>query len=291
MQNGEQVNCRKGFCVGRLPIFCFALTMLVAAGCDASGADRAAIELAAVPPATPKTEPPSELLEIAKIRRDVYAATDIASINELLVEGYPRSLEELQSDFEANAGGVWCWGASYALQLTLKQRGYQSYTLSYGFPQEGLLTHAVTLVNIGGEFYLQDATLNYDYAIPFFDLVRELASGRAPAVNVQGGLRDVHVLEVGKDASWAVTPGADCVRSEARDGVLVCRSEANLTLFNERYMSRDGQATLDKLGALGRPRELAFLMLYPYEIFDGTGTYGKEHPLIRKMTQIIGMQP
>lgn len=277
--------------MGRLPTFCFALTMLVAAGCDASGADRSATEVVAVQPAAPKTEPPSELLEIAKIRRDVYEATDIAATNELLVEGYPRSLEELQSDFKANVGGVWCWGASYALQLTLKQRGYQSYTLSYGFPEEGLLTHAVTLVNLDGEFYLQDATLNYDYSIPFFDVVKELAADRVPAVNLQGGLRDVHVFEVSKNASWAVTPGADCVRSEARDGVLVCRSEANLTLFNDRYMSRDGQATLDKLKTLGHPRELAFLMLYPYEIFDGSGTYGKEHPLIRKMTQIIGVQP
>lgn len=271
----------------RLSVFCAAL-ILMTAGCDAPRNDPQATPPAMIPPmSSPLPEVPSALAEIARIRTDVYATADLGSTDDLLIEAYPRSLEEMRTDFESNAGGTWCWGASYALQLTLKKSGYQSYILSYGFPEEGLLTHAVTLVSIDGILYLQDPYLNYDYSMPFFDVVHELANGRIPAANVQGGLRDVHVSEAARNVSWAVAPGSQCVASDARDRVLVCRSEANLTLFNERYMSQDGQATLDRLEAYGRIRELPFLLLFPYEIFDGSGTYGKEHPIIRKMMQTI----
>jgi hypothetical protein len=228
--------------------------------------------------------------EVAAVRRDIYALADVAATDDLLVTDYPRSLAEVRADVEANKGGLWCWGAAYTLQLSLKEAGYETYTLSYGFPDEGLLTHAVTLVRIDGELYLQDPYLNLDYPIPFFQIVERLARGETPSARVDGGLRDVLVHDAGVGRSWAVPSGSDCKPSESRGGVMLCRAEANFTLFNERYMSTDGGPTLDLLEKYGHPRDVSFLLLYPFQVFDGSGTYKEEHPIIRRMQKIIAAQ-
>lgn len=206
--------------------------------------------------------------KIAEIRQSIYEQTDLSS-GWRLIEAYPRAASELLAIYKANAGGVWCSGAAYTLQQAYSDAGYEAWVLSYGFQgsQSPLLTHATTLVRVGDTIYLQDAYLNFDYPVPFFEVLDQLRAGVAPKPRVSPGDRDVLVLPARMSKSWAVAPGSPC------DGLaegFVCRSPANLTLLLQRYMTMDpmGVATLDRLEELGFPRDLNYLLLFPFAIFD-----------------------
>lgn len=205
--------------------------------------------------------------KVAEIRQRIYEQTDLAAGGWRLIEAYPRSTQELLAIYKANTGGVFCGGTAYTLQQAYSDAGYEAWILYYGF-QLPLLTHSTTLVRVGDTIYLQDAYLNFDYPVPFFEVLDQLRAGVVPKPRVSPGDRDVLVLSK-KDISrsWAVAPGSPC--AELAEGY-VCRTPANLTLLLQRYMTTDpiGVATLDRLEELGLPRDVNYLLLLPFAIFD-----------------------
>lgn len=229
---------------------------------------------------------PDVQAEVASLRQRVYALADLAATDDLLAPAYPRTLDDLTQTFEANEGAVWCWGAAYTLLRTYAQMGYETYVLSFGVQGPDLVTHAVTLVRVGDELYIQDPYLNLDYAVPLYEVVEQLARGTPPPPRVSAGLRDVHVNAGSVSASWAVADDADCSPMQSRPGVVLCRSEANYTLFERRLVPTTGLATLDRLESMGYPRDFSYLLLQPYEIFDGVNTVGVGHPIIDRILEI-----
>jgi hypothetical protein len=265
--------------------FCIALALFIAA-CDAQTTGSSAIPEALTHTSVTADDAENQK-EVAAIRNDVYRLADVAAVASLEVELHPRGYSELRELFEANKAAVWCSGAAYALQQAYQDAGYKSWTFHYGLYDDNMLNHVATLVRVGDEIYFQDAYLNFDYPEPFFEVLEQIAKGEVPTARVQGGLRDVHVPEELVASSWAVAPGSSCSVA-GTEGVTICRSEANLTLFAKRYMtSAAGVSTLDHLERLGYHRDTSSLLLFPHAVYDGKRyTEDLNHPILRRAAEI-----
>jgi hypothetical protein len=71
-------------------------------------------------------------------------------------------LEECISRMESNTGGVWCHGVSLLLTRIYTAADIPSYVHNYGLP-DPLYCHAVNLVEVDGDLYMQDAYFNVEY--------------------------------------------------------------------------------------------------------------------------------
>lgn len=231
--------------------------------------------------------------EVAEIRRKIFALTDLAGNQERLFEPYPRTLEELVEIYSRNEGGVWCAGAAYTLQQAYQEAGYESWVLSYGFIEEpGYLTHASTLVRVGDEIYLQDAYLNFDYPVPLDEVIASLVARQPITPRMDTAERDVLIADNRLDDTWAVSDLSKCSEPAASDGVRVCRSEVDLELFIGQYMTHMSH-NYDMFESLGLPRDVSYLLLFPYGIFDGVSYFENpdQSPLFTEIMEDIRPEP
>lgn len=218
---------------------------------------------------------------VEKIREWVYRNTDVAGTAGTLLryDAHPLHLKSLDEMFQLhfdNIGGHWCAGIAFMLHRLYEALGYKSYVYHYG-DQKGL-THSVTLVAVGDKIYIQDAFLNYTYVdpdgnpMPLYEILSNLTNGKEAVV--KDGLpmsRDVHLanrpqtdtLLTGAYPLDGLDPNT-CTAVERKH--LVCRAKTTLASFIRSYSELEG--AYDFLTSHGLPRNLQYLLLFPFAVFS-----------------------
>jgi len=220
------------------------------------------------------------LLELSRIREWIYAEIDVAASSDYLIDfHWQATAEEMLHAFRTDQGGVWCAGAAQLLHAVYRELGYESYVLHYGIL--GALTHAVVIVRVGGEFYVQDPYLNYAFSQPLSQIIEQLVIGKLPAM-VEGAphFRDVHQrpgVRISHPRGWTVDPehpDSQCrLRPDGR--AAVCRAVHSPDLFLSQYpLSSEGYkyfVSLDRAAEFGLPRDIRSLLMFPYGLFGPQG--------------------
>jgi hypothetical protein len=67
--------------------------------------------------------------------------------------------------FEPSIGGGYCGATATFLARTLRSQGFETFTIDFGLRDDDL-THVTTIVAVGNEFYLMDATFGGYFARP-----------------------------------------------------------------------------------------------------------------------------
>lgn len=67
--------------------------------------------------------------------------------------------------YEPSIGGGYCSATAVFLAGTLRSEGFETFTIDFGL-RDGDLTHVTTIVAVGDEFYMMDATFGAYFAIP-----------------------------------------------------------------------------------------------------------------------------
>jgi len=204
------------------------------------------------------------------LREALFVRIIVANTADVLIElPWNGSLDDILRSFEAEEGGVWCAGAAFVLYKAFIERGFDAYIYFYGFP--GGFTHVTTLVRIGDDLHLHDAYLNFAYANPFFDLLREAADGQPPDPIIgQARRRPVLAAAVNTLGWFREGEGASPWR-ESRPGFRIYSAEMSLPTLHEKYLEQDLREALDRVEAEGLPRDLSSLLLYPFGLTGRDG--------------------
>ena len=94
--------------------------------------------------------------------------------------------------FKNDIGGVLCADTAHLFNRQLESLGYKSMVYSFG--DETVWTHAVVLVNLQGDWFLQDPFFNVYSNIPISDLANEILMGNLDKI-IAGNVslkRDYH---------------------------------------------------------------------------------------------------
>jgi len=229
----------------------------------------------------PSFESLSVFEKISRIREWTYRRTAVSATRDhLLDDKYPTndlSASELLRLFDANVGGCWCGGVATTLRKVYEELGFPAYTVDYGQP--GLLTHVITLVLVDKELHAQDAYLNCEYThagrpIPFLRVLERLRNGEAVDVDNRAPLtrRPVHLPSLRTvDTSWmskgqGITSG-DC--HVLADNHYVCLARQSVESFERNYF--EVPLAYDFLESRGYPRDLSYLLLFPFAVHDPSG--------------------
>lgn len=204
-----------------------------------------------------------------QIRERIVPQISLAANNTHLLEVTTMSLEEAFDCFNKNKGGVWCGGAAHILTKTYLAQGFPAITLSYGFLQEGLLTHAVTVVKTKDGWFIQDPYFNLYFTDPFPKLISKLLKGEVPTFIATDAHRTVHFEEI------QIDPLLLCYKSDKReskifkidDNHFIGTFSLDLDLFVLNYYKI--KKTFASLKCKNIPENICFLLLYPYYVFDG----------------------
>jgi hypothetical protein len=217
------------------------------------------------------------LLELSRIREWIYAEIDVAASSDYLIDfHWQATAEEMLHAFRTDQGGVLCAGAAQLLHAVYRDLGHESYVLHYGIL--GGLTHAVVIVRVGGEFYVQDPYFNYAFSQPLSQIIEQLVIGKLPAM-VEGApqFRDVHRRPDGgiwPPGAWAIDPEHPDSQCRLRpDGREVCRAVHSPDMFVSRFpiFFANYFVTLDRAAEFGLPRDIRSLLMFPYGLFGPQG--------------------
>jgi hypothetical protein len=208
--------------------------------------------------------------KLSELREEMFERILIANKAAYLVElPWGASLEDILRTFEAEEGGVWCAGAAFVLFKAYVERGLDAYSYFYGFP--GGFTHVTTLVRIRDDLYLHDAYLNFAYAEPFFDLLREVADGRPPRAVIGRARRRPVLAAAVNTLGWFREGEGSSPWRDSRPGFRIYSAEMSLPTLHEKYREPDLGEALDRVEAEGLPRDLTSLLLYPFGLTGSEG--------------------
>ena len=224
-----------------------------------------AAALASLSPA----ERADDLQAVRALRRYLYRRLPLASNGDYWITDPPvREAATLQSAlklFETADRGVWCQAAAVLLARLYEAAGYRAWVTSFGDP--ATLTHTVTLVEVDGVIYLQDAYFNLDYVgpggrpLPYFDALQRLAARRPLRVRQDLDFR-LGIFPDPRVAREWTPPGLHgdivCVNKAAPYLCNVALTEAR---FSEVFYIRDKVKAF--LRAQGEPETFDYLMLHP----------------------------
>jgi hypothetical protein len=138
-----------------------------------------------------------------------------ASARTLADDGlYSRDIDDVYRIFQSDAGGVFCWGAAWALMRVYEAFGFDSWMYAFGTVQPNpVTTHTVTLVRVGHDVLVQDPYVNYVLVGPrknpldVRDAIRLAATDRAGSIKRKelpvAASRDVLYDQESYDASVA----------------------------------------------------------------------------------------
>ena len=214
----------------------------------------------------------TDLKKAGRIRFEVYREIDVAADKYFLIDlDWHASSQEILSQFRNDSGGVWCSGAAQTLATVYSEMGLRAYILSYGFIDH--FTHAVVLVQIGDEFFIQDPYLNYQFDLPLRDIIRLIAKGTLPPYR-QGPTfyRDVHLRPGNEVVSWAVDrkePTASC--ELVKTDHLICRANHTAQYFERNYKKPGLQKAIDMAASYGFAKDARSLLLFPYGLSGPDG--------------------
>jgi len=248
----------------------------------------------------PDFDATSPLGRVDAVRDWVYEQTDVAATRDRLIDYGTYRLWRMDPDdifalYAGDVGGVWCDGAANGLRRVYEAVGYRAWVLSYGI--KGKVTHAVTLVEVEGDVYLQDAYFNSTYVdasgrhLPFYDVLRRIKQGEpvhtAPGARI---LRDVHLSRPSAlEHSWTTAgqEGLDCRPSGEREGALTCRARTFAANFVAHYELEPTYAHLEQAGYR---RDLDDLLLFPYGVSNGDGYVSEpaKSEILRRILAISG---
>lgn len=196
----------------------------------------------------------------------------------LLPEGFSK---EAGVALLSGTAGVWCAGTAEFLAGQLSDV-HPTAVVHYGphpatnHPDD-LLTHAITLIRIGAEWYALDAYLGIVYPYPLTTWIDRV--GIEPPVHISFPIKKSVVYtadnfaERSRDQSWGWLGGRfndatlrDC-GPEHEGGPIVCSrwiDATDLLLLHSKV-----RPSLDFVSSDGLARDLTSLMAYPYGVFDG----------------------
>jgi hypothetical protein len=149
------------------------------------------------------------------------------------------------------------------------ERGFDAHVLSFGLPDG--FKHATTLVRIRDDLYLHDAYLNFAYAEPFFDLLREVADGRPPRAVIGRARRRPVLAAAVNTLGWFREGEGSSPWRDSRPGFRIYSAEMSLPTLHEKYREPDLGEALDRVEAEGLPRDLTSLLLYPFGLTGSEG--------------------
>lgn len=195
-----------------------------------------------------------------------------------------EDIDTLYGRFRASERGAFCGDAAWTLMKVYGAFGLDSWVYSYGVADpKAILTHAVTLVDVGDKIVVQDAHVNdalvdvSSDAIDVRELLRRLAAGRAatiardePASDVprsvllsqRDWLRAEHAMRI-----WPHDERANLQeRTTTENGFIKCSVAgvrfARLRPWVDRVNARN-PGLLDSLRGRGWEEKLLYLMLRP----------------------------
>ena len=163
-------------------------------------------------------------------------------------------------------GGVWCGGAAHILTQTYRSKGIPAITLSYGFLEEGLLTHTVTLVQTSNGWFIQDPYFNLYFIDPFPKVISQLLKGEAPQFILTEVPRIVH-FEGFFNLQCYFKLEQESEIFQIDDKHFIGKFFFDFDLFTLHCPKI--KETKNSLQEKGFPKDITFLLLHPYYIFDG----------------------
>ncbi len=226
------------------------------------------VAVAAVASLTP-AEAADDLRTVRALRRYLYRRLPLASNGDYWITDPPvreaASLQSAMKLFETADRGVWCQAAAVLLARLYEAAGYRAWVTSYGDP--GTLTHTVTLVEVDGVLYLEDAYFNLDYvradgtAQPYFEALEGLSHRRPPRVRQDLDFR-LGIFPDPRVAREWTPPGLHgdivCVNGAAP---YLCNVALTAERFAEVFYIRDRVKAF--LRSQGEPAVFDYLMLHP----------------------------
>ncbi|MGE0480679.1 MAG: hypothetical protein AB7Q17_09425 [Phycisphaerae bacterium] len=232
----------------------------------------------------------SDWERVNRLRRWAYSNTTWAYSYPALLEVreaaryYQLGADELFSAFQRQAGGVYCAGASWAGMQLFQMFGYPTILLDLGDPvtQVSHVTAVVEIEHAGRLIsVVQDVTFNLTYVdewglpLDYFAALARLRAGQTfrvrpsiagdsppPATLIPLAELEHASPEQLAAAAWTMVPGA--VRFERlSNGEYVFWSHRNLARFEADL----GDAYFDFLASRGQPRDLRYLLLFPFALY------------------------
>lgn len=102
-------------------------------------------------------------VESASLIRDYFHKNILvqSGVREVQIKQRPTDIQGWTSVYSEGAAGSMCGDLSSALSDVFREFGLESYTYNFG-KVETTATHVVTIIKLGRNYYLQDATFNYD---------------------------------------------------------------------------------------------------------------------------------
>lgn len=205
---------------------------------------------------------------VEALRKYVYRRTVVSGGADSLLESDPWSaaLDVIFSIQDSNRGGMWCGGAAAMLTRIYNAAGFRAIGYTYGVEEAGF-NHVTTLVEVNGEFYLQDAYLNFAFAtsagapMPFREVLAGLTRGEAPIISqtiaarrLLGGAESIH-------RSWADPDYGFSTTCDGSQTPTVCSAVMTFATFNKTFFLAD--EINEWLRARGYPADWSFFLLYP----------------------------
>lgn len=172
---------------------------------------------------------------------------------------------------QSSRSGVWCTGAAVVLARLYEELGYKTQIIAWG--SQSRLGHTQVLVQVRGDWYLQDAYFDFDYVdehgrpLPYTEVLRRFKSGNPASIRQDLDER-IGLFSSLKNAAEYVPPlyqnNIDCVK---RDEAYACDVTMTVSRFLESWFQR---AALEKfLGDAGLPKDRPdYLSLYPTGVWE-----------------------
>lgn len=211
----------------------------------------------------------SRLDQVVAVRRALYRTLPVSVGGHIAEFVHRATYAEIAERLRGGDLGLWCAGASFVFQRALESLGFRAWTLHVGFDDD--LTHAVTIVDVEGEFLLQDSYLNESCGVDVRQVLPKLQIGEAPPMHRETRDRKIHLIP----ANGENTENLDwCVRNAEmelppvnglRRFVLVPQSH------RDQVMKSWTGRNFERLRSLALPQDNIFLLLNPIGMFDGAG--------------------
>jgi hypothetical protein len=193
----------------------------------------------------------------------------------------PEWMEDLLDSFDDTEYAVWCYDTANVLASIYRAAGYHAVSVSFGI-EDGLLTHAGTLVRVEGEWFYQDAYFNFEIPLPFFEAVAAVRRGQPlPIAQSADMTRPLRVLTPGAGSFFEDNPKCE----PAAGGVFRCDVVFTIQPF---ISSRLWTETFARQAELGAPADLAGFFLFPFAVFDGKAYQKAAHPLLDRYRKASG---
>lgn len=104
----------------------------------------------------------NDLEAISMIRSYLHENLLIQSgVKDVQIQQRPNSIEGWINEYDGKNSGSLCGDLATALRDVYREFGLVAETYNFGH-EPSTATHVVTLVNVAGQYYLQDPTFNYD---------------------------------------------------------------------------------------------------------------------------------